>query len=937
MKNFPFSMLISLALLLGTGSAVTAQYKTTIPLDPSVRMGQLKNGMTYYVRHNEEPKERVSFYFVQNVGAILEQDNQNGLAHFLEHMSFNGTQNFKGKGIINYLEKYGVKFGRNINAYTSLDETVYNLSDVPVGNQGLLDSCLLVLHDWSGYLLLEDDEIDAERGVIHEEWRTRRTPQFRISSQTRKVFYKDSKYAKRDVIGDLDVIDNFDYKVLRDYYKMWYRPDQQAVVVVGDIDVDAMEKNIKQMFSSIPMRENLPERNYFEVPSHDETLYCIAKDKEAKRVSIEMLFLKDPVLVKDENYRRNGLIKSMFSSMINNRYQELLRKPESAGVSMGVGFGSMTRTKAAFYMSVSPKEKQSNMAFQQLMVEMERATRHGFTSSELERTKVQFLRSYESYYKERDKISNDQWCKELQNHFLKASPVPSVEQEYEFAKKVIPSITLKEVNDLCGSVMTPNNRVMVVTGPEKEGMDYPSQGDLIQIIDRVHKMKIAAYEDGTTDTPLIDQELKGSGVKSTFNIKNLKAKGVVLNNGVRIVILPTEYSKDEILCSAFSWGGSSLLNDQELASANAAVSLVNGSGVGDFDAIKLRKKLAGKLASISPYISSNTEGFKGSASAKDLETLLQLTWLKFQKPRFDKQVFKTQMASRRNKLVNLSADNSNAFRDSVVVTKYAHHPRLKLFGEKFLDEMDFEQAKTIYKQRISNAGDFTFVFVGNIDVKTALPLMDKYLGSLPSTGVSEKWVNHHMDTPKGVTVNEFPRQMQTPKVTAYYSLSGKLKYNIENSMMMKIVSELLNKRYLETIREKEGGSYGVGVWPSVSRIPEQKFGLSISFDCDPNKKVRLLQIVDEEIQKLAHQGPVAEDLDKIKKNLLKNRSESMRTNGFWLSLIKQNLMDDQPILTQSDYEQMVSSFSEKRIKNFAKKIFKKTDIVKVVMVPSEDK
>lgn len=915
-------------------SAGFSQYKTPIALMDSIRYGQLQNGMTYYILHNEEPKDRASFYFVQNVGAILEEDHQNGLAHFLEHMAFNGTQNFPKKGIINYLEKYGIKFGTNINAYTSQDETVYNISDVPVTSKGLVDSCLLVLHDWSGYITLNESEIDSERGVIREEWRTRRNVRKRLMDQTSVFTYYDSKYAKRDVIGNLEVINNFSYQTLHDYYKKWYRPDMQAVIVVGDLDVDELEEKIKMVFTDIPLPKNTIQRTYEKIPDHDEALFCLAKDKEANVKQITLYYKKNNALVKDTNYQKDGFVKSMYRSMLTNRFKELLQDTIAANFSMQAGFTSLGRLRSAFYLRILPKENKTAMGFTQLMTELERVNRFGFSESELVRTKMELLRSYESYYLEREKISNNQWAKKMQQHFLKAEPVTSVKVEYETAKKMISQIALSEINKFAKSLITKSNRVLTVTGPDKEDAEYLAKEEFDAIITQVAKVDIEDYKDDNDENDLVSDSLIAASVSNHFRIKNSAAKGFVLSNGIRFILLPTNYNKDEIRMSAFSYGGTSLLSNSDLVSADFATALVEYSGLGEFNAIQLRKKLAGKLVRVSPYLGRYNEGIQASSSVTDFETMMKLVWLHFTKPRFDVAAFENQRSYHQNLLVNMMADNSKALQDSIMVSTTNHHSRILLFNQNFIEGMDFEKAQAVYRNRFADASDFTFVFVGNINETTLIPLLEKYLGSLETKSSQERYVDHHIRAPKGDFVNFFTRQMETPKATVYYELNGKLTYNSENRLLVKMICELLNKRYLEIVRESEGGSYGVSVRPSISKIPYEHFKIKISFDCDPQKKERLSNIVTQQMDLLVKNGPVSIELMNVKQNMLKMRKEQEITNRFWQGNLVHSLMSGEVILSSQEYSRMVEEISEKQLKKFAKRIFRKADTIKVIMSPT---
>ncbi len=913
-----------------------AQNKTTIPLDSRVRYGKLSNGMTYYIMHNEEPKERASLYFVQNVGAILEEDSQNGLAHFLEHMAFNGLEHYPGKSMLNYLEANGIKFGQDINAYTAQDQTVYNLSNIPSTREALLDSALLVLHDWSGSLLLEPEEIDAERGVIREEWRTRRNSRFRLMSQTRPYMFNFSKYAERDVIGSLDVINNFKYQELRDYYHKWYRPGLQAVVVVGDVDAEKMEQKVKELFSSIPAKENPAERVYYQVEDSKELGFVIAKDKEAQGVGINWIFRHDVSKVKDEAYMRNDLAQSMLSSMLNNRLSELTRKPECPALGMGIGFFSLARTKDASYLAVNPKENKEKEAFALIITELERARRFGFNESELERVKTSYLRRYESYEKEYDKVDNETWAEQLADNFLEASPFPSLEWEMNFAKKTIPSITLEEVYALLDAFSNVDNSVITISGPEKEDVHYPSKEELLAEIKTVTNSELTAYEDEASDSPLVTDKLEDKKIVSESVVSGTDAKMYTLENGARVVVYPTELSKDEILFSAYSFGGTSLLKQDQLESGNMATTIAGMSGLGDFNAVQLKKKLTGKLASVSPSLGSLTEGFSGSASPQDFETMLQLLYLKFTHPRFEEETFQTIKASMTNQLSFIDADNNKAFKDTIGMVESNYSPRNLLFNKDFVDHIDFEKAKSIYQDRFQDADDFTFIFVGNIDVEKDLPLIAKYIGNIKSTDRKENWVNHNIKPAKGYTKRTVEREMEFPKATVYYSLINDVDYSLKTRTYVRVIAELLNKRYLETIREEEGGSYGVSVRPSISKRTYEHASITMYFDCDPEKMDKLIEIMKNEIDNLVKNGVKVDDLEEIKKSYLKSREESENENSFWLSVIQGSLINDEPITNTEGFNKIVNDLSAKSVQKYAKKFFKGYDSVEVVMVPEKE-
>ncbi|KRD61386.1 hypothetical protein ASE40_07575 [Flavobacterium sp. Root935] len=911
-----------------------SQFKTNIPLDKNVTTGKLKNGLTYYILHNEEPKDRASFYFVQNVGAILEDNNQNGLAHFLEHMAFNGTEHFKGKGIIKMLEKNGVSFGKDINAYTAQDETVYNISTVPVSNEKLIDSTLWVLHDWSGSLSLTDAEIDAERGVIREEWRTRRTSDFRLKMQTDPVLYKGSQYSKRDVIGDLNIINNFKYPELRNYYKKWYRPDLQAVIIVGDIDVKAMEQKVKTIFSGIPLAKKAVSRPYFNIPKHDELYFGTASDKEASSSSITLQYVLDEPLLKDSIVTRKNVMNSFYTSILNNRFKELLLKNQSGALNLKTYFEPISRLNTSFNISALAKKGKIIQAFEEAYTETERLKRFGVSQIELDRTKKIFISSYDDFINNKDKVDNDSWADKLTNYFLKAKPFLSPEDDYKLIVGIIKSISLEELNAYAKTIQKPTNQVVLVTGSDQDKNDFPTKEAVVSVMKKVENMTLEPYTKKENNAPLIDKELKPAAIKKTFEIAGVKdAKGYILENEAKIIVLPTNYSQDQIIFSAFSKGGKSLIKTEDLASAEIATTIARSSGLGNFDNIGLKEKLTGKVAQAAPFIGQNTQGFQGSSNKADFETMLQMVYLSFESPRFDPNIFNILKDQYKNRLETIKKDNESVFKDSIDLANSNHNARTFIFNEKFLESIDLKKAENIYRDRIKNAGDFTFIFVGNIP-DSALGLIQKYIGNINSNpALKENYVDHNFEPKKGKTQVHFKRPMEVAKATVYLNLTGKTEYSKENALTMYIIGELLSKRFLQTIREEEGGSYGVNVGGNLELIPKPTFSLALTFDCNPDKQEKLMQIVWKEINDLKSNPVNANDLEDIKKALLKNREESLKTNSFWNTTIYNSTLNQIPFSTDEEYKNLISKINQKTIQQFSKHVLDSSSSVEVIMSP----
>ncbi|KAF2516635.1 M16 family metallopeptidase [Flavobacterium foetidum] len=924
---------IMIAIMALSFQGAFSQFKTTIPLDKNVTTGKLKNGLTYYILHNEEPKDRASFYFVQNVGAILEEDNQNGLAHFLEHMAFNGTEHFKGKGIIKMLEKNGVTFGKDINAYTAQDETVYNISTVPV-NEKLIDSTLWVLHDWSGSLSLTNEEIDAERGVIREEWRTRRTSDFRLKMQTDPVLYKGSKYSKRDVIGDLNIINNFKYPELRNYYKKWYRPDLQAVIIVGDIDVKAMEQKVKTIFSGIPLAKKVASRNYETIPKHDELYFGTASDKEASSTVITLRYVLDEPLVKDSTATRKNVLNSFYTSILNNRLKELLLKNQTSSLNMNAYFSPISRLNNSYNISVAAKKGKTIEAFEEAYTEAERLKSFGAAQAELDRTKKLFVSSYDDFISNKDKVDNDTWAEKLTDYFLKAKPFLSPENDYKLVVGIIKNITLEELNAYVKTIQKPTNQVVLVTGSDADKANFPTKDAVVGVMKKVESKTLEPYTKKENNDPLIAKELKPAAIKKTFEIPGITAaKGYTLENGANVIVLPTTYSQDQVVLTAFAKGGKSLIKTEDLASAEIATVLARSSGLGNFDNIALKEKLTGKVAQSAPFIGENTQGFQGSSNKADFETMLQLLYLSFESPRFDSNIFGILKEQYKNRLETIKKDNDNAFKDSIDVANSNHSKRTFLFNEQFLQNIDSNKAENIYRDRFKNAADFTFVFVGNVP-DAALELIQKYIGNLKSNPASkEAFIDHNIEPKKGKTVVYFKRPMEVAKSSVYLNLTGKTEYSKESAMTMYIIGQLLSKRFLETIREEEGGSYGVNVGGNLELIPKPSFSLALTFDCNPDKQEKLMQIVWKEINDLKTNPVNANDLEDIKKALLKNREESLKTNTFWATTLYNYSINQIPFSTEEEYKNLISKINQKTIQQFSKHVLDSSSSVEVIMSP----
>lgn len=915
--------------------AQTAQTTKKVPLDSKVRYGVLDNGMTYYIRANNLPKDRADFYIVFNVGAILENDNQDGLAHLTEHMAFNGTVNFPKKGVLDFLERNGVAFGHNVNAFTSTDVTAYNLNDVPVTDESVIDTSLMILHDWSNYVAFEDEEIDAERKVVHEEWRTRRSADFRMNKELMPIIYKGSKYAKRDVIGSLDVIDNCSYETLRSFYKDWYRPDLEAVIIVGDFDAEKMEEKVIALFSEVPKAVNPKEREIFEIPNNKEPLVGIATDPEAQRNTIRVYYKHDNIKPenKDVNYMRELLVRRLYNSMINNRLNELVQKenpPFIVGYSM---YSGMERSKDAFMLIAFAKDNEIPTALATVIQENERVRQHGFTQSEFDRTKKEILRGYEKAYKEKDKQKNNNYVWEYFSNFLTNEPSPGIEYEYAFAQATLTEISLDEINTLPSKWITDENIVVSISGLEKEGVSLPTNEEILVIIDNNKDVELDAYVDAVSDKPLVAEVPLGSKITSSETDDELGITKWTLENGAVVILKQTDFKEDEILFNAYSFGGTSLLDLESIPSADMTTTLVSQSGISEFDNISLQKMMAGKVLRLDPYLSNITEGLRGSTSPEDLETFMQLLYLYFEQPRFDEEASGAYMSRITAWLQNTSTDPRTISRDSISFLMADRNPRKSPMNIDKLSKVEFEKIKVIYTDRFQDASDFRFYLVGNIDEAKLKPLVETYIGGITSESRNETWKDNNVRPPQNNAVNTFTVPMETPKATVFVNYNDAFKYTAENLVYLSAIRYILSLRYTETIREEEGGTYGVGVSVSTSKYPFEGFKLSMNFDCDPDRAEVLKAIVYAEVENLQKAGPKEVDVHKTIEYFIKTREEDLKENRFWLNALVSMDKNKLNTISASNYEKIVKDMTPEKIQKFSKMIFENSKNVEVVMMP----
>lgn len=945
MKHLFHSLLaVAFVLCAGFQQAVAQQMQfPPLPVDKNVRIGQLDNGLTYYIRHNKLPENRAEFYIAQKVGSILEEPQQRGLAHFLEHMAFNGTKNFpgddKGLGVIPWCETVGIKFGTNLNAYTSIDETVYNISNAPIDRTGVLDSCLLILHDWSNYILLKDDEIDKERGVIREEWRSRNSGMLRVYTDLLPTIYQGDKYADCMPIGSIDVINNFPYKDIRDYYHKWYRPDLQGIVIVGDIDVDTVEAKLKAVFADVQKPVNPAERTYYPVTDSKEPIVAIGTDKEVDDPSTEIYFKQDATPDSEKNnvgYLASQYMTSMISSMLNARLSELVQSanPPFTRASSYYSDFFVAKTKEAFALSASSKADGIETALKTLLQETERARRFGFTESEYARARANYLQSLESAYNEREKTKHGSYVREYVQNFLNGEPIPGIEAEYAMMNQLAPNIPLQAMNMVMQQLVPDSNQVVIIAGPAKEGLKYPTKEEVINLLKGMKDLDLQAYVDKVSDEPLMKEAPKGGKIISEKEGDIYGSTKLVLSNGVTVYVKKTDFKADEIRMKGTSLGGKSIFPDKDALNFAVMDNVIAVGGLGNFSQVDLTKVLAGKKVSVNAGLGATTENVFGTCSPKDFETMMQLTYLTFTAPRKDAEAFESFKNRMKAQLESAQANPLSSINDSLQKAMYNNHPRVVMMKPEMVDQIDYDRILEMYNDRFKDASDFTFYFVGNIDLETAKPLIAEYLGALPAINRKETFKDTKMSIRKGVYKNEYAKEQQTPTATIVFLYSGKAPYTLKNDILLSFATQVLDMVYTEEVREKEGGTYGVNCFGDLQKYPKEQLLLQIVFQTDPAKKDKLAGIVVDELKKLAAEGPSDVHLQKVKEYMLKKYADNQKENGYWMNNLNDYFyygMD----MTEG-YTDIVNSITAKDIQKFVSDLLKQGNEIEVTMtVPNK--
>ncbi|MEI6174272.1 MAG: insulinase family protein [Bacteroidota bacterium] len=939
MKNILFKSLVITGFILlgypGFSQQTTVDLTTPLAVDPNVKIGKLDNGLVYYIRQNKKPEKRVELRLVVNAGSILENDDQQGLAHFMEHMNFNGTRTFPKNELIDFLQKTGVRFGADINAYTSFDETVYMLQ-LPTDDTSLVEKGYRVLEDWAHYALLDGKEIDKERGIIVEEWRLGLGAQDRMMKKFLPVILKDSRYATRIPIGKVEIIENFKHETLRDFYHDWYRPDLQAIVVVGDIAPNEAEAQIKAHFGNLKNPSAEKERVNYDLPDNADPLIAITTDKEATDNYV-MMFYKHP-LASDKNLGdfREKVLAELYTGMLNNRLNEITQKPESPFVFAGSGYGRfLARNKDAYMINAMAKESQIDKSLELLLAENERVKRFGFTQTELDRQKEEILSQYEKASKESDKTESADFCGEYVSNYLSGDAIPGAQKRFKYLKNLLPDVKMDDINALAKKWVTDNNMALVIMAPEKENVKVPTNDQVLEIIRQSKTIPLQPYVDNFREEPLVKEVLNPGKITNRKENTELGFTELKLSNGISVVLKPTNFKNDEILFSAYSPGGSSLVPDKEFMSANYTSQVIDMSGIGNFDNVELQKKLKGKNLQVTPYIDDIKEGFTGNSTPKDFETMMQLVYLYFEQPRKDTTAFKAFMSQMENQMKFMKSSPIMTFYDTLFKVVYPGYKRMVIFPTPAqLNEVKLDEIFKIYKDRFADAGEFKFFLVGNFSVDSITPLIEKYFGSLPSLNQNETWKDTSPRFADGTT-NLTVYKGTDPQSMVGMVMSEKIDWNEKNVLCLNMIKEILSIKLIEVIREQMSGVYSPQVMLNLDQYPKPTFQLMVMFGCSPKTADKLTKAVFGVIKKIRKNGPTAVDLKKAQEAMIRARETNMEKNDFWLKKLESVYFNHDSPQSVTTYNDRVNAITIDDLKKTAADNFKPDHYVRVVLMPEK--
>ncbi|WP_373522003.1 M16 family metallopeptidase [Aquiflexum sp.] len=905
-----------------------------IPLDPRVRIGKLENGLTYYIQQNPKPENKVELRLAVNAGSILEDNDQQGLAHFTEHMAFNGTKSFEKNELISYLQSIGVSFGRDLNAYTGFDETVYILP-IPSDDEEKLRSGFLVMSDWAGGILMEESDIDAERGIIVEEWRTGQGYSQRMQDKYLPVMLYNSKYAERLPIGKMDIIENFEYETIRRFYRDWYRPNNMAVIAVGDVEPDKLEALIYEYFGVLENPRKYPEREHFEVPEHKETFVSILTDEEAPGIHIQLFYKHKALPSETQRDYRNFVIRTLYGGMLTQRLDEIRQKPDAPFIFAGTGYGNFVRDLDYFSASgvVAPGKVEAGI--QSLIIENERVAQFGFTEPELDRVKRAVLNSAERAFKEMDKAESRAIVGRYVNHYLEGNFAEGEAWKYEFYKEILPTISLQELNNLAKQLVRNENRVIIVTAPEAEKENLPSEDKILALIQAVDNMSLSPYEEKLLAENLIENLPVPGKIEKISKIESIDVSEMTLTNGVKVFVKSTDFKNDEIVFSATGKGGVSLYGDDDHYSASYAGILVNIMGIGDFSPSDLRKMLAGKSVSVTPNIGTYSQNISGSSSPKDLETAMQLIHLYFTQPRKDRELFDVYMNNQKTQLASAQANPDFQFSKHLNrIIANGNLRAMSIYDPEDLDKVDMERGLEIYADRFGNAANFEFFFTGNIDLETFKPLLEQYIGSLPSDkSNTDRFVDLGIRAPRGETEIIEVGTDEKSQVILYFS--GETEYDRKKATDISYLGEILTIKLIETLREEIGGVYGVGANGSMGIQPVDNFSFSIGFPCSPAMVDELIDAAWAEVRKIQENGPTEEDLKKVKEKRRIALAENLKRNQYWngqLSAFRTYGFDWELLL---EGRKSIEEMNQARIQHAAQQFLTKENLLEIRKYPKK--
>lgn len=916
--------------------AVRAQQMPPVPVDKEVRIGKLDNGLTYYIRHNEYPKNQVDFYIAQKVGSILEEDNQRGLAHFLEHMCFNGTRNFPGSSMIKWLESVGVKFGYNLNAYTSIDETVYRISSVPTERIGVQDSCLMILSDWADGLLLEGKEIDEERSVIHEEWRSQLPPNMRIMEKLLPEIYPDSRYGHRLPIGTMEVVDNFPHQALRDYYETWYRPDLQGIVVVGDIDVDRIEGKIKEMFSKIEKPVNPAERVYFPVADNEKPIVAFGSDKEQDKYVAQIMFKYDALPDSLKGTMADvttAYLLDMAQMMLQVRLNEQGQKADAPFAAASAFYGEfiMAKTKQAFQFAMLPKGNSFDEGLKAVYREALRAKRGGFTTTEYARCRTEYLSQLEKAYNNRNQQENKTLAESYVRNFIDKKPIPGIETEYQMMSMIVNQIPVEAVNQVFSQIVSDKNLVVLGMMPAREGESCPKDEDILALLSQVEAENIAPYVDNVKNEPLISElPVAGKVVKENM-LSDAGAKEWILSNGTKVILKKTDFKADEINMTAVAKGGTSVYGNDKAADLMFMPAVLEQHGLGSFTNSELTKLMAGKQVSLKVSLDDYVRRLSGNTTPKDLKTYMEMIYMTFTGLTVTPDEFIAMQNLYKGVIQNQAQNPNFVFQKKVQEFLYSS-PNKQVFGVSDIEKANREDILSIIREQLANAAEFTFVFSGNFDESELKALVEQYIATLPSVKGKKQELKHNpaVEIKSGNEEKEFFLKMEVPQGSAAVIISGKMPYSFKNRLMASMSAQIISARLLSEVREKEGAVYSIYTQGSQDRLSEVSVVYQTIFQVKPEKKDRALEIIRSEFEKLAKETPV-EELDKVKEFMVKQITGDEQTNSYWCSMMAGNELLPSEVCVKA--EQVIQSITPKEISGYVNEVMKQNNYRVLVMMP----